>query len=219
MLCWGITPENSATAASPRMDGKCPWYWDWWKTITKRSKWIQSKLTLKEKISMIVKEVLAKSDLYQSRRYTINVINPYIGAATLVLTAMPHSWKDLQVTGKSGVSLLTLKLMPRIYYPKRFVKSVSEGSGLVAYAIPTSHWKNGISYKRCLRSWWREDAVIIQTKSPPGLAGIEILEKSTDMEVGFSIATTDEGMRGLFEPGAPIQRKDQGPGNPSFQRN
>jgi DNA repair photolyase len=45
--------------------------------------------------------------------------------------------------------------------------------------------------------------VTIQTKSPLVLRDIEILEKSNDIEVGFSITTADEKIRRVFEPGAP----------------
>jgi DNA repair photolyase len=45
--------------------------------------------------------------------------------------------------------------------------------------------------------------VTIQTKSPLVLRDIEILEKSKDIEVGFSITTADEKIRKLFEPEAP----------------
>jgi DNA repair photolyase len=45
--------------------------------------------------------------------------------------------------------------------------------------------------------------VTIQTKSPLVLRDIEILEKSNDIEVGFSITTADEKIRRIFEPGAP----------------
>jgi DNA repair photolyase len=45
--------------------------------------------------------------------------------------------------------------------------------------------------------------VTIQTKSSLVLRDIEILEKFKDIEVGFSITTADEKIRGIFEPGAP----------------
>jgi DNA repair photolyase len=50
--------------------------------------------------------------------------------------------------------------------------------------------------------------VTIQTKSALVLRDIGILEKFKDIEVGFSIATADEKIRKLFEPGAsPIKER------------
>ena len=58
--------------------------------------------------------------------------------------------------------------------------------------------------KKCLKilveNQW---PVTIQTKSSLVLRDIEILEKSKDIEVGFSITTADDKIRKLFEPGAP----------------
>ena len=45
--------------------------------------------------------------------------------------------------------------------------------------------------------------ITIQTKSPLVLRDIEILKRSTDCEVGFTITTADEKVRRIFEPGAP----------------
>ena len=43
----------------------------------------------------------------------------------------------------------------------------------------------------------------IQTKSPLVVRDIEILKRSVDCEVGFTITTADEKVRRIFEPGAP----------------
>ncbi len=45
--------------------------------------------------------------------------------------------------------------------------------------------------------------VTVQTKSPLVLRDLEILKRSADAEVGLSIATADERLRQIFEPGAP----------------
>jgi len=45
--------------------------------------------------------------------------------------------------------------------------------------------------------------VTIQTKSPLVLRDIEILRRSPDIEIGFTITTADEKVRRIFEPGAP----------------
>jgi DNA repair photolyase len=45
--------------------------------------------------------------------------------------------------------------------------------------------------------------VTVQTKSPLVLRDLEILKRSANAEVGLSIATADERLRRIFEPGAP----------------
>ena len=45
--------------------------------------------------------------------------------------------------------------------------------------------------------------VTIQTKSPLVLRDVDLLRRSDKVEVGFSIATADDGVRRLFEPHAP----------------
>ena len=45
--------------------------------------------------------------------------------------------------------------------------------------------------------------VVIQTKSHLILRDLGILKRAADAEAGFTITTADEGMRRIFEPGAP----------------
>jgi DNA repair photolyase len=58
--------------------------------------------------------------------------------------------------------------------------------------------------RRCLEILVEHDwPCTIQTKSPLVVRDIEILKRAVDCEVGFSIATADEKIRKIFEPGAP----------------
>ncbi len=45
--------------------------------------------------------------------------------------------------------------------------------------------------------------VTIQTRSPLVLRDLDLLQKGTDFEVGFSVTTADDCIRKLFEPNAP----------------
>ncbi len=45
--------------------------------------------------------------------------------------------------------------------------------------------------------------VTVQTKSPLVLRDMDILEGAADAEVGLTVTTADEGVRRIFEPGAP----------------
>jgi DNA repair photolyase len=63
--------------------------------------------------------------------------------------------------------------------------------------------------RRCLEILKEHNwPVRVQTRSPLILRDIDILKGAGDFEVGFSITTTDDGIRKLFEPNAP-QIKDR----------
>lgn len=47
----------------------------------------------------------------------------------------------------------------------------------------------------------------VQTKSPLVLRDLELLKRSEEAEVGFTITTADEKIRKIFEPGAPPSAK------------
>ena len=47
----------------------------------------------------------------------------------------------------------------------------------------------------------------VQTKSPLVLRDLELLKKARNIEVGLTVTTADEGIRKLFEPGAPSIRE------------
>jgi DNA repair photolyase len=58
--------------------------------------------------------------------------------------------------------------------------------------------------RRCLEILVEHDwPCTIQTKSPLVVRDIEILKRSADCDVGFTITTADEKIRRIFEPGAP----------------
>ncbi len=63
--------------------------------------------------------------------------------------------------------------------------------------------------RRCLEVLLDDQwPVTVQTKSSLVLRDIDVLEKFQDLEVGFSIATADEEIRKIFEPGAsPIRER------------
>jgi DNA repair photolyase len=58
--------------------------------------------------------------------------------------------------------------------------------------------------RKCLEILVAHDwPVTIQTKSPLVLRDIDLLKKSREIEVGFTITTADDNIRRLFEPHAP----------------
>jgi DNA repair photolyase len=58
--------------------------------------------------------------------------------------------------------------------------------------------------RKCLAILAEEGwSVTVQTKSPLVLRDLDILKRSKDVQVGFTITTADEKVRRIFEPGAP----------------
>ena len=58
--------------------------------------------------------------------------------------------------------------------------------------------------RRCLEIFSRHCwPVTVQTRSPLVLRDLDIIASARDFEVGFSVTTSDDSVRRLFEPGAP----------------
>jgi DNA repair photolyase len=153
---------------------------------------------------MIVKEILSKSVLSKSQIYDY-AVNPYIGCTHCCaycyaaymrrFTGHKESWGDF-VDIKINAPELLAKEIKKKHMGQVWVSGVCDPYQPLEEQYQLT--------RRCLeilvaRRW----PVVIQTKSPLVLRDISILEKARDIEVGFSIATADEGMRKLFEPGAP----------------
>jgi DNA repair photolyase len=62
--------------------------------------------------------------------------------------------------------------------------------------------------KECLKILIQHDwPVTVQTKSPLALRDINLLRRGAEIEVGLSVASADDEIRKLFEPGAPSIRE------------
>lgn len=153
---------------------------------------------------MIIREIQAKSILSKSQIYDY-AINPYVGCSHSCrycyaafmkrFTGHREKWGEF-VDVKINASEVLAKELIRKPVGRVWVSGVCD-----PYQAAEEQYE---LTKMCLellsaKGW----PVTIQTKSPLVLRDIEILEKSRDMEVGFSIATADEGIRKIFEPCAP----------------
>ncbi|MCX5819802.1 MAG: radical SAM protein [Deltaproteobacteria bacterium] len=153
---------------------------------------------------MIIKEIFAKTVLSKSQIYDY-AINPYVGCghscrycyASFMkrFTGHRERWGDFVDVKINAPEVLAKEIM------KKRVGRVWVSGVCDPYQTVEKKYK---LTRMCLeilvaRNW----PVTIQTKSSLVLRDIEILEKSKDAEVGFSITTADERMRKIFEPGAP----------------
>jgi DNA repair photolyase len=158
---------------------------------------------------MIVREILAKSILSKSRIYDYT-INPYVGCSHSCrycyaafmrrFTGHREEWGefvDVKINASERLAgEIKRKGMGRVWVsgvcdPYQAVEKKYRLTRQCLEILVENHWP-----------------VTIQTKSSLVLLDIEILEKSKDIEVGFSITTADDKIRKLFEPGAsPIKER------------
>jgi DNA repair photolyase len=153
---------------------------------------------------MIVQEIVSKSVLSKSQIYDY-AINPYVGCSHSCrycyaafmrrFTGHKEKWGEF-VDVKINAPALLAKEIKRKRMGRVWVSGVCDPYQAVEKKYELT--------KKCLNilveNQW---PVTIQTKSSLVLRDIEILEKSKDIEVGFSITTADDKIRKLFEPGAP----------------
>jgi len=155
-------------------------------------------------MTLIVKEVLAKSILSPSKIYPW-VINPYTGC-------------------QHGCSYCYARFMKRVTGHREpwggFVDVKINAADLLRVEITKKKrgrvWVSGVCdpyqpleaqyrlTRHCLEILARHAwPVIIQTRSPLVLRDMDIIRDAQDFEVGLSVTTADDRIRKLFEPDAP----------------
>ncbi|MGA8849853.1 MAG: radical SAM protein [Dehalococcoidia bacterium] len=157
---------------------------------------------------MIIRKIYARSILSKSKVFDY-VVNPYIGC-------------------QHGCAYCYARFM------KRFTGHKEPWGEFVDVKINTAHllqseivkmppgrvWVNGVcdpyqplerTYeltKKCLEILVRHDwPITIQTKSALVLRDVELFKEANKIAVGLTVTTGDEGVRQLFEPGAPSIRE------------
>ena len=153
---------------------------------------------------MIIREIYARTILSRSKVFDY-VVNPYIGC-------------------QHGCTYCYARFMKRFTGHKElwgeFVDVKINAPDLLQREIgkmpPGRVWVSGVcdpyqpvekTYeltKKCLEILVRHDwPITIQTKSSLVLRDMDLLRRTDKIEVGLSVTTGDEGVRRLFEPGAP----------------
>lgn len=153
---------------------------------------------------MKIIEIYAKSILSKSQVYDY-AMNPYVGCghscvycyAAFMRRFTGHSerWGDF-VDVKVNAPELLVKEIIKKRVGRVWVSGVCDPYQPVEKKYELT--------RKCLEilvetNW----PATIQTKSSLVLRDIEILKKYREVEVGFTITTADEGIRNIFEPGAP----------------
>ena len=153
---------------------------------------------------MIVREITAKSVLSRSRIHDYTV-NPYIGCSHSCrycyaafmkrFTGHREKWGDF-VDAKINAPEVLARQIRKKSPGRVWVSGVCD-----PYQAAEAQYR---LTRKCLEVLLEHRwPVTIQTKSPLVLRDMDVLRELPDVEVGFSIATADDTIRGLFEPGAP----------------
>ena len=153
---------------------------------------------------MVLKEIYARSILSKSQVYDY-VVNPYVGCQHNCVYCYARFMKRFTGHKEPWGEFVDVKI---------------NAPDLLKYEIekkpPGRVWVSGVCdpyqpleteyelTKKCLgvlsQHGW---AITVQTKSPLVLRDIDILRRSHKIEVGLSVTSADDGIRRLFEPGAP----------------
>jgi DNA repair photolyase len=153
---------------------------------------------------MMIREITSKSVLSASRVQDY-ALNPYVGCQHKChycyakfmkrFTGHREAWGDFVDVKINAPGLLAREIA------KKRVGRVWV-SGVCDPYQPLE--KRYLLTKRCLEVLLaREWPVTIQTKSALVLRDLEMLKRFPDVEIGFSLATADDKIRRIFEPGAP----------------
>ncbi len=157
---------------------------------------------------MKIQEIKAKSVLSKSQVFDY-ALNPYVGCGHRCVYCYAKFMKRFTGHSESWGDFVDVKInAPELL--AREVKKKKVGrvwiSGVCDPYQPVE--KRYMVTKKCLsilvENGW---PITIQTKSPLVLRDIEIIQRATDAEVGFTITTADEKIRRIFEPGAPPVKK------------
>ncbi|MGB9765444.1 MAG: SPL family radical SAM protein [Candidatus Saccharicenans sp.] len=152
-----------------------------------------------------IKEIQAKSILNESKIFDY-CLNPYTGcshgcrycyAGLFMRRYSGHEepWGQF-VDIKSNAPKLLSKQLPRARKGPIWISSVCDAYQPIELRYQIT--------RQCLKEISRYDfPVFIQTKSDLVIRDLDIFSTLKELEIGFSIATDDDKIASLFEPGAP----------------
>lgn len=152
---------------------------------------------------MKIKEIYAKSVLSKSQVYDY-ALNPYVGCSHACRYCYAVFMKRFTGHWETWGSFVDVKINAPQLLAKEIMKKRMGRVWVSGVCDPYQAAEKKYRLTRqCLEillgNGW---PVTIQTKSALVLRDSDILQKSEEVEVGFSISTADEAMRKIFEPGA-----------------
>ena len=153
---------------------------------------------------MLIKEIPAKSILSKSKVFDY-ALNPYTGCEHSCTYCYARFMKRFTGHREDWGEFVDVK----INAPELLIEEIRRKkagrvwiSGVCDPYQPVER-RYGLT-RKCLEILIKNDwPVTIQTKSPLILRDLDLLKKSKEAEVGFTITTADERIREIFEPEAP----------------
>lgn len=153
---------------------------------------------------MIFREVYARSILSKSQVFDY-VVNPYIGCLHNCVycyarfmrrfTGHKEPWGEF-VDAKINAPALLKREINKKPPGRVWVSGVCDPY----QPLESNHRLTRECLEILAKYGW---PITMQTKSPLVLRDIDLLRRSNEIEVGLSVTTADDGIRKLFEPGAP----------------
>ncbi len=153
---------------------------------------------------MIVKEIEAKTILSKSQIYDY-ALNAYIGCQHNCIYCYAKFMRRFTGHREPWGAFVDVKINAAELLARE-VRKKKKGNVWISGVCDAYQYleKKYLLTRRCLEILVEQGwPVTIQTKSPLVLRDIDILKRSADAEVGFTITTADEKVRKIFEPGAP----------------
>jgi len=153
---------------------------------------------------MIVKEIEAKTILSKSQIHDY-ALNAYVGCQHNCLYCYAKFMKRFTGHREPWGAFVDVKInAPELL--AREVRKKKKGTVWISGVCDAYQYleKKYLLTRRCIEILVENNwPITIQTKSPLVLRDIDILKRSADCEVGFTITTADEKVRRIFEPRAP----------------
>jgi DNA repair photolyase len=153
---------------------------------------------------MIVKEIEAKTILSKSQIHDY-ALNAYVGCQHNCAYCYAKCMKRFTGHREPWGAFVDVKInAPDLL--SREVGKKKKGTVWISGVCDAYQYleKKYLLTRRCVEILVENNwPITIQTKSPLVLRDIDILKRSADCEVGFTITTADEKVRRIFEPGAP----------------
>jgi len=153
---------------------------------------------------MVLREIYARSILVKSQVFDY-AVNPYIGCQHSCVycyarfirrfTGHKEPWGEFVDVKINALALLKHEIDKRP--PGRvWVSGVCDPY----QPLESKHELTRKCLETLVEYGW---PITVQTKSPLVLRDIDLLRRSDKIEVGLSVTSADDGIRKLFEPGAP----------------
>ena len=153
---------------------------------------------------MIVREIYARSILSPSKVFDY-VVNPYIGCQHGCAYCYARFMKRFTGHKEPWGEFVDVKINAAHLLQRETGKKPPGRVWVSGVCDPYQPLEKTYELTRkCLEILVRYDwTITIQTKSTLVLRDLELFKEASKIEVGLTVTTGDEGIRQLFEPGAP----------------